>query len=616
MYFPLDGRAVIAIIMNMFTRKTKIVCSMGPAVDSDALVEQLIAAGMNIARFNFSHGNHESHKTAMDRVKRAAAKCGKPVALLLDTKGPEIRTGMATGGGTVTINAGDTVLVTVDAAETTAVQNGQPARLSVTWKELPKKAVPGVKILIADGLLELDVVSTDGETVTCTAKNTGAIGSRKNVNLIGLHAMLPIINEQDKADLQFGVQQEIDFVAASFVSFASEIHEIRRYLDSLGSRAKIIAKIENEEGVTNIEEIAAAADGIMVARGDLGVQMPTEKIPLIQKHIIGICRQLGKPVITATQMLDSMIVNPRPTRAELTDVANAIFDGTDAVMLSGETANGAYPVAAVETMARIAVTVEDAPEFCTKMNREDMAEDLQHTGNIGYIMARNAYTTARDVRAMVIIAPTLSGHTAQMISRYRPEQTVIAVTPDPVVARQLMLYWGVASLHTKVADDSNEMIQNAIKTALDAGAVQISDRIVLAAGIPLFSPLMLNTVRVLLVGTVLIRGTGGGFARQDAPKASGKIVRADSPLDALNLLKHRGGEILVCPSLTPDYIPILRMVAGVIVEGNSELPDSVLCMTNPDLVWLTNAAGATKKLESGLAVTIDGAQLLVYEGTI
>ena len=588
---------------------------MGPAVDSDALVEQLIAAGMNIARFNFSHGNHESHKTAMDRVNRAAAKCGKPVALLLDTKGPEIRTGMATGGGTVTINAGDTVLVTVDAAETTAVQNGQPARLSVTWKELPQKAVPGVKILIADGLLELDVVSTDGETVTCTAKNTGAIGSRKNVNLIGLHAMLPIINEQDKADLQFGVQQEIDFVAASFVSFASEIHEIRRYLDSLGSRAKIIAKIENEEGVTNIEEIAAAADGIMVARGDLGVQMPTEKIPLIQKHIIGICRRLGKPVITATQMLDSMIVNPRPTRAELTDVANAIFDGTDAVMLSGETANGSYPVEAVEMMAKIAVTVEDSPEFCRKMHNDALSW-TEPEGDIGQFMARNAYTTASDARAMAIITPTRSGHTAQMISKYRPEQSVVAVTPDPVVARQMLLHWGVTPLLSKMAGTSDEMLRNAVKIALDAGVIHMSDRIVLAAGIPLSNPIMLNTIRVMLVGSVLAKATRGGCAKSAGPKTYGEVVFVEKPDELSAFANRRSNLILVCKDLTEDFIPLLRLVNGVVAEHDCTIPESVLQIVNPDLVWLINAPGAFSALETGLAVTLDGKNLMIYEGFV
>lgn len=597
---------------------------MGPATANDEVVEQLLVAGMNIARFNFSHGTHQSHQEAMERVRRAAKKVGKPVALLLDTKGPEIRTGDTVDGGTVTIKAGDKVIVTSDGQKTQApgkMEGGgqgteKPALLSVSWKELPKRAVAGVRILIADGLLELEVIESDGNKVTCVAKNTGTIGSKKNVNLVGLHAMLPILGEQDKADIAFGVQQEVDFIAASFVSFASEIYEIRRYLDSLHSKAKIIAKIENEEGVANIEEIAEAADGIMIARGDLGVQLPTEKIPLVQKHIIGICRQMGKPVITATQMLESMVVNPRPTRAELTDVANAIFDGTDAVMLSGETANGAYPVAAVETMAKIALSVEDSPEFCQKMRLADTSSSFLPSGNIGMIMARNAYTTARDVKAMVIITPTLSGHTSRMISKFRPEQSIIAVTPDPVVARQLLLFWGVVPLHTQMASESDEMIQNAIKVALDAGVVNISDRAVLAAGIPLFSSLMLNTVKVLLVGNVLARGNGGGSSSQEKTKTRGRIIRSKNALDALAQLQQQNGGIIVCPTITQDYIPLLRLVDGVIAENGSEVSDAMLALVNPNLVWLTNVSGATTNLESGLMVTIDGSQLLVYEGII
>ena len=589
---------------------------MGPATAQDEIVERLLEAGMNVARFNFSHGTHQSHLEAMERVRRAAKKVGKPVALLLDTKGPEIRTGDTQDGGTVTIKAGDKVIVTSDGQHTTAATQGDSARLSVSWKELPQKATAGVRILIADGLLELEVLESDGTQVLCKARNTGSIGSKKNVNLVGLHAMLPIMSEQDKADIAFGVEQEVDFIAASFVSFASEIHEIRRYLDSLHSKAKIIAKIENEEGVSNIEEIAEAADGIMIARGDLGVQLPTEKIPLVQKHIIGVCRRMGKPVITATQMLESMVVNPRPTRAELTDVANAIFDGTDAVMLSGETANGAYPVDAVETMARIALSVEDSPEFCQKMSQNDEADSFLPTGNIGMIMARNAYTTARDVKAMVIITPTMSGHTSRMISKFRPEQSIIAVTPDPVVARQLLLFWGVVPLHTRMASESNEMIQNAIKVALDAGVVQISDRVVLAAGVPLFSSLMLNTVKVLLVGNVLARGNSGGSSNPEKTKTSGRIIQSKSALDALAQLQQSSGGIIVCPTLTQDYIPLLRLVDGVIAEHGSEISDSMLPLVNPNLVWLTNVTNATTKLEAGLMVTIDGRQLLVYEGIV
>lgn len=588
---------------------------MGPSVNNDETIENLILSGMNVARFNFSHGSHEEHKARMDIVRRAAEKLKRHVAVLLDTKGPEIRTGLTASGGTVTFRTGDEVDVTVDGCKTEEARDGRPGKISLTWKDLPEKVSPGIKILIADGLLELEVESVSGGAVRCRAKNTAEIGSKKNVNLIGIHAGLPILAEQDKRDLEFGASQKVDFVAVSFVSFASEIREVRRFLDSLGSRAKIIAKIENEEGVNNIAEIAEAADGVMVARGDLGVQMPTERIPLVQKHIISVCRTAGKFVITATQMLDSMITNPRPTRAELTDVANAIFDGTDAVMLSGETANGSYPVEAVKMMARIAVTVEDSAEFCEKMKNESLLCSVPE-GDIGQFMARNAYTTARDSRAMAIITPTRSGHTAQMISKYRPEQTVVAVTPDPVVARQLLLYWGVSPLLSKMAGTSDEMLRNAVKVSLDAGAINMSDRIVLAAGIPLSNPIMLNTIQVMLVGSVLAKASKGGFAKQGNYKAYGEIVCVENPDEISGGNMRRKSIILVCRDLTEDFIPVLRVVNGVIAERECTIPDSVLRLVNPDLVWLVNAPGAVASLEPGLAVTLDGKSLMVFEGFV
>ena len=602
-------------ISAMFSRKTKIVCSMGPAVDSDEIAEKLILAGMNVARFNFSHGSHDEHLERMERVRRCAQKLGRHVGLLLDTKGPEIRTG--TADGVVAFNAGDEARVTVDGRETKAALNGKPAELSITWKELPEKAFPGLKILIADGLLELEVTSVlkDEGAVLCVARNSAEIGSRKNVNLSGLHAGLPILSEQDKKDLEFGAAQGVDFVAASFVSFAHEVREVKDFLASVGSRAKVIAKIENEEGVGNIEEIAQVADGVMVARGDLGVQMPTEQIPLAQKRIIAVCRAAGKLVITATQMLDSMIVNPRPTRAELTDVANAIFDGTDAVMLSGETANGAYPVEAVEMMAKIAMTVEDSPDFCRKMRADSMSLPVPE-GDISQFMARNAYTTSSDALAMAIITPTRSGHTPRMISKYRPEQSIIAVTHDAGTARQLLLSWGVVPLVTKLANTSDEMVRNAIKAALDAGAISISDRVVIAAGIPLSNPIVLNTIRVVLVGSVLAKAASGGYSKEGSPKARGGVVFLEKA-EEISAFKIRQKDIiLVCKTLTEDFIPLLRVVNGVVAEGGCDIPDSIMRIVNPDLVWLASAHGVFASLEAGLAVTIDGDTCMIYEGYV
>lgn len=596
----------------MFTHKTKIVCSMGPTTADDAIVSRLILAGMNVARFNFSHGTHESHLEMMDRVKRVSSALNRPIALMLDTKGPEIRTGNTAKNAPVLIQKGDRVLVSVDGCETVAATESEPARMSVSWTDLPHRVQKGNRILVADGLLELDVEDSDGSTVFAVAKNSGEISSKKNVNLVGLHAGLPIMSEQDKLDIKFGVEQNVDFIAASFVSYASEVQEIRRYLESLNSKARIIAKIENEEGLNNIREIAEAADGVMIARGDLGVQLPTEKIPLAQKHIIRVCRQFGKPVITATQMLESMISHPRPTRAELTDVANAIFDGTDAVMLSGETANGSYPIEAVETMVRVAVTVEYSPEYYKKM-RESFEMDLR--GDISRIVSQNAYQTARDVSATAIITPTLSGNTARMVSMFRPEQPILAVTPHQQVERQLLLNWGIFPLFAKLVTGSDDMVQNAIKSAHDAGAVRISDRIVMVSGFPL-SAFVVNTIRVLYVGNILARADFGGVASEEFPRATGRILRANSPTEAYLLQRKESDEILLCPTLTEEYIPVLRQVRGVIVEGECKIPPDVLSIVNPRLVWLSAVKDAMRMLEPGFAVTIDGKSLVVYEGRL
>ncbi len=596
----------------MFTHKTKIVCSMGPTTADDAIVSRLILAGMNVARFNFSHGTHESHLEMMDRVKRVSSALNRPIALMLDTKGPEIRTGNTAKNAPVLIQKGDRVLVSVDGCETVAATESEPARMSVSWTDLPHRVQKGNRILVADGLLELDVEDSDGSTVFAVAKNSGEISSKKNVNLVGLHAGLPIMSEQDKLDIKFGVEQNVDFIAASFVSYSSEVQEIRRYLESLNSKARIIAKIENEEGLNNIREIAEAADGVMIARGDLGVQLPTEKIPLAQKHIIRVCRQFGKPVITATQMLESMISHPRPTRAELTDVANAIFDGTDAVMLSGETANGSYPIEAVETMVRVAVTVEYSPEYYKKM-RESFEMDLR--GDISRIVSQNAYQTARDVSATAIITPTLSGNTARMVSMFRPEQPILAVTPHQQVERQLLLNWGIFPLFAKLVTGSDDMVQNAIKSAHDAGAVRISDRIVMVSGFPL-SASVVNTIRVLYVGNILARADFGGVASEEFPRATGRILRANSPTEAYLLQRKESDEILLCPTLTEEYIPVLRQVRGVIVEGECKIPPDVLSIVNPRLVWLSAVKDAMRMLEPGFAVTIDGKSLVVYEGRL
>jgi len=493
---------------------------MGPTTENLDVVCDLLRAGMNVARFNFSHSTHEYHRTNMERVREASRITGIPCALLLDTKGPEIRTGDVPGDGKVDIRVGETFLLTNDGCPTIAAGSPEsggkdgPGRISLSWKKLPEEIRKDCRILIADGLIEMLVLETDGRSViTCRAMNSGKIGSKKNVNVIGIHPDVPVLSEQDKKDLDFGIGMGIDYIAASFISSAADVASIRRHIEPFNSKVRIISKIENEEGLDNIAEIIAISDGIMVARGDLGVQLATERIPLAQKKIIQACNLAGKPVITATQMLDSMITNPRPTRAELTDVANAIFDGTDAVMLSGETANGAYPVEAVKMMAKIARTVETSPEYKAKM-RQFHRFDRTH-GSIAEIMTHAAYETATDIEAAALITPSLSGNTARLLSTFRPEQPIIAATPSETVQRQLLLNWGVVPLLVKIAEDSEEMTQNAMRVAIDTGYLQRSDKIVMVAGVPIVSPMMVNTIRVFFVGNVLARGQdGGGCVRQ------------------------------------------------------------------------------------------------------
>ena len=595
-------------------RKTKIVCSIGPACDNDEIIREMILAGMNIARFNFSHGSYEWHGQAMERVRRIAAELNVPVGIMLDTKGPEIRTGNTVDNANLVIESGDEVEIVGDDSICTQGDENHPTHISLSWKEAGEKLSPGHKVLIADGLVELVVERKDGNRVICRASNSGKFSSKKNVNLKGIHAGLPIMSEKDKEDLKFGARMDVDFVAASFVSFPEEVVQIKDFLKKTGAVAKVIAKIENEEGLNNIEMIAREADGIMVARGDLGVQVAEERIPLAQKEIIRVCQKVGKSVITATQMLDSMIVNPRPTRAELTDVSNAVFDGTDAVMLSGETANGKYPVEAVKTMALITSATEDSQEYRERMKLVDSA--YKPGPEVGHSVIHSAYKLARNIEAKAIIIPTLHGNTARTIGSYRPEQVIIAVTPHKKVLRQLTVQWGVVPVLCGMAEESETMIQNAVKNAMDSGAVNVGDRAVMCAGIPLASPLMANTIKVLIVGNVLARGTDFGYTDPQKIRVSGRVIQADNSQVFKERMAYNRHGILVCERITEDIIPLLRVVDGVVAENGSDISFDMLSLVNKDFVWILNVSGATRVLENDLTVTLDGEQGLIYEGHV
>ena len=584
-------------------RKTKIVCTLGPSTESVEVLAQLLEAGMNVARFNMAHGTHESHAAAMAKLREASRKTGVPVALLLDVKGPEIRTGMVEGGATVELAAGAEVVVAVDGTPCTSM------RISLSYKDLPDQVGPGTHILIADGTIDLEVLSVKGRETRCIVRTGGTLGSRKNVNIPGIRSSLPAVTEKDIADIRFGAKQDMDYVAASFVRKAQDILDLRKTLIAEGAGMAIVAKIEDAEGLENIDDIIRVADGIMIARGDLGVQLPTEEIPLAQKRIILKCHEQNKAVITATQMLDSMIANPKPTRAEATDVANAIFDGTDAVMLSGETASGKYPVLAVQTMDKIARAAEESPEYESRVRRFLRIDDIRD--DIAQAVTRSAFLVARDIRASAILAPTLRGTTPKLISRYRPGQIILAVTPSESVQRKLLLYWGVVPIVVALAEDSDAMITAAVKAALERGLVKNFDRVVVLAGVPVNSPIMLNMIRVLFVGNVLNKGRRGfgGYA-------AGRIVKVEDALDAELALKHDGTEILLTKFLTPDFLPILKGVRGVVLEESSYLDREQIQAVEPGLVLISSVPNAVGTLENGLAVTLHGEELVIYEGEV
>lgn len=584
-------------------RKTKIIATMGPAVDDEATMERLLQAGMNVGRFNFSHGTHEEQKGRIEMLRRASERTGIPVAILLDTKGPEIRTGNIKDGGKISLLPDQPITLTTEEVPGTA------SLLSISYTNLPREVYPGGHIFIADGLVDLEVVHTGDTEIQCIVRNGGIIGSRKNVNVPGVRTGLPAVTEKDIKDIEFGIANNIDFIAASFIRKATDIAEVQHIVDRHKASTRIIAKIEDEEGLSNITEIVAASGGVMVARGDLGVQLQTEEIPLAQKRIIRECNLQNKPVITATQMLDSMISNPKPTRAELTDVANAIFDGTDAVMLSGETANGAYPVESVEMLHRIALEVEKSHEYLERSRQ--YFQFHQSETDISEAITRAAYVVATDIQAAALISPSLRGNSPRLLSKYRPSQPVIAVTTSDVVQRQLLLHWGVYPLLSEYVNDSDKMIQNSLRLALKHDYIRRNDKVVSAAGMPLNSPIMMNTIKVHFVGNILNRGHRGF-----GDICSGTIVKARSFEQAKQRLRMNGTEILLIPELTEEYTPVLGSVRGVLVEQKALIDLAALHTQFPHLVVVADIRDAYRQFEQNQSISLHGDEKLVYEGWV
>lgn len=472
-------------------RKTKIVCTVGPATDQDEIMRELMRTGMNVARFNFSHGDYETHQARFEQVKRLREELGLPIAAMLDTRGPEIRLGKFVEDKPVYINSGDTFVLTTEDVPCT------DKRASISFKNLPADISIGARILIDDGLVELSAEKVGSTEITCKVIEGGKLSNNKGVNVPGVRLSMPYLSDKDMSDLEFGAKMGYDFIAASFVRSAADVIYLRRFTQSLGwATPKIIAKIENMDGVNNIDEIIEASDGIMIARGDMGVEIPFEQIPAIQKSLVEKAYKAGRQVITATQMLESMMNNPRPTRAEITDVANAIYDGTSAIMLSGETAAGKHPVEACRTMALIAKTTEQDQNYLSRFNWNVPLVGKDANSAITNAISHATVTTASDLTAQAILTVTKSGATARMISKYRPTSPIIGCTTSETVCRQMNLSWGVTPILCEEKDNTDELFQHAIETARKAGLVVSGDVVVITAGIPLGKAGTTNMVKV------------------------------------------------------------------------------------------------------------------------
>ena len=573
-------------------RKTKIICTLGPSTDKDGVLRELVANGMNVARFNFSHGSYEEHKGRLDNLKAIRAELGKPVAALLDTKGPEIRL-KEFKNGVEMLEAGQTFTLTTREVE------GTKEICSITYKDLPQDVHEGGTIMLDDGLIKLRITNVTDTDITCEVLNSGKIKNKKGVNVPGVHLSMPYLSQRDRDDIIFGVQQGFDFIAASFVRTAQDVYDIRNLLNEYDSNIRIIAKIENREGVNNIDSILAAADAVMVARGDLGVEIDFTELPGIQKSVIDRSFSFGKPIVTATQMLDSMMVNPRPTRAEISDVANAIYDGTSAIMLSGETAAGAYPVEALKTMSAIAERTENEVHY--RDNR------LVDAGNgqisVSDATAHAACLTAKDVNASAIVTVSESGNTARLLSKYRPAQPIIACVMNEQVQRQLAISWGITPLMMALAHSTDELIEMSTSLAKENGYLHDGELAVVTAGVPVGVSGTTNMIKIHMIGNCLATGVGIGPEGAALANATGKACVCHN-LDELRA-KFKPGMVLVVPSTSNEMLSYVRDAAAIVVEEpglNSHAAIAGKALLKPTIV---GAAGATSHIRDGLMVAVD-----------
>ena len=573
-------------------RKTKIICTLGPSTDDPAVLRELMLSGMDVARINMSHQDHAHQLVRINQIKKLREELHLPIAILIDTKGPEIRLG--TFPEKVELAAGDSFILT------TKTVDGSKKMASVSFAGLPNDVKPGGIILIDDGLIELRVEKTTATEIHCTVINGGTVSSNKGINVPGAQLSMPFMSERDRDDIRFACEVEAEFIAASFTRRADDVLQIRQELERNGNHTiRIIAKIENAEGVAEIDDILKVSDGIMVARGDMGVEIALEEIPSIQKMLIHKGYNAGLQVITATQMLDSMIENPRPTRAEITDVANAIYDGTSAIMLSGETAAGRYPVEAVKTMDAIARKTESSID-CSRVAVLPAHTHLSVTA----ATAHAACTTAEDIGADAILTVSQGGITAQMVSRFRPEATVVALLLDPQIRRQMALYWGLMPIMMKRAENSDELVHSAVETAQRAGLVKHGDLVVITAGVPVGVSGTTNMIRIEQVGGALVNGTGIGDGT-----VSGPLCVCRTPEEVPH--KFRAGDVLVVPYTNNDLLPYMKEAAAVISEEISPEGHTAtvgLLLHKPVII---GAVHATRRLSDGVQVSVDCARGIV-----
>jgi pyruvate kinase len=577
--------------------RTKIVCTIGPASRDPATLAALIRAGMDVARLNLSHGDPEFHRENIRRIRQLAEELDKPVAILADLQGPKLRVGTMPPEG-VPLRAGDMLVLTTEPII------GGPGRVPVQYEHLPEAVKAGDRILIDDGLLELMVIGVEGREIQTQVVTEGTLTSNKGLNLPHASLAIPAITEKDRQDLRFAVEAQVDAVALSFVRSADEVLDLRsqiRDLATLGRPTPIIAKIEKPEAVDNIDAIIAAADGIMVARGDLGIEMSTEAVPMVQKAIIRKCNQAGKPVITATQMLDSMIRNPRPTRAEASDVANAILDGSDAIMLSGETAAGKYPVLAVETMARIACETELAQE-ALPMHAIQPRPGLSFSEAV----AHASVSTATDLNAKAILVPTVSGQTARTIARFRPRCSIVAATPSPITQRQLMFVWGVYPVLAPRANNTDQVLSDAVEAVKKHGYASEGDVLVITGGSAGYGIGTTNLMKVHLIERVLARGVGLGERR-----VIGRVRRLSPPLDPS--VRVDPDEIVVTPRTDQTFVPVLRRAAGLVTADAAEDSYSRLLALEIGIPAVVGVGDNMEALRDGIEVVLDAEWGVIYD---